>query len=93
MPAKLGFDVKLDQSLPNCFRWLTVSPKGQPELEIILLKLGSGCEFVKKNDGMAEKGSKDIETMVAPVNKRWFSAGAFQTADCRKMVEELKAKV
>lgn len=27
--AKLGFDVKVDQSLPNGFRWLAVAPKGR----------------------------------------------------------------
>ena len=26
---KLGFEVKVDASLPNGFRWLTVAPKGQ----------------------------------------------------------------
>jgi hypothetical protein len=46
--GKLGFDLKGDQSLPNCFRWLTVSPRAQPELQIILMKVGSGCEFVKE---------------------------------------------
>ena len=32
--GKLGFEVKVDSSLPNGFRWLTVTPKGQPDLEI-----------------------------------------------------------
>ncbi|HZS25784.1 MAG TPA: VOC family protein [Candidatus Angelobacter sp.] len=36
---KLGFEVKMDESMPNGFRWLTVSPKGQPDLEIILMKV------------------------------------------------------
>ena len=26
--GKLGFEVKVDQSLPTGFRWLTVAPKG-----------------------------------------------------------------
>ena len=26
--GKLGFEVKVDQSLPNGFRWLTIAPKG-----------------------------------------------------------------
>jgi catechol 2,3-dioxygenase-like lactoylglutathione lyase family enzyme len=43
---KLGFEVKVDQSLPNGFRWLTVAPKGQSELEVILMKEGSGSEQI-----------------------------------------------
>jgi len=45
--GKLGFEVKVDSSLPNGFRWLTVTPKGQPDLEIILMKVGSSSDFVK----------------------------------------------
>src|SRR6478735_11497378 len=36
---KLGFEVSMDQSMPNGFRWLTVSPKGQSDLQIILMKV------------------------------------------------------
>src|ERR1700721_4136244 len=36
---KLGFDVRMDASMDNGFRWLTVSPKGQPDLQIILMKV------------------------------------------------------
>src|SRR5262245_4676155 len=35
----LGLDLRTDASLPNGFRWLTVSPKEQPDLEIILMKV------------------------------------------------------
>src|SRR5438132_243580 len=37
---KLGFELRMDQSMGE-FRWLTVGPKGQPELEIILMKVGA----------------------------------------------------
>lgn len=33
---KLGFEVRSDVTAGD-FRWLTVSPKGQPDLEIVLL--------------------------------------------------------
>ena len=36
---KLGFDVGMDASMDNGFRWLTVRPKGQPDLQIILMKV------------------------------------------------------
>src|SRR5439155_22478516 len=90
---KLGFEVKVDQSLPNGFRWLTVAPKGQSELEIILMQVGSGSESVKMKGGSAEKnGAKDVETIAALLKKGMFGPGAFQTADCRKTFEELKSK-
>jgi catechol 2,3-dioxygenase-like lactoylglutathione lyase family enzyme len=90
---KLGFDVKVDHSLPNGFRWLTVAPKGQSEGEIILMKVGSGDDFVKLKGGQgSNKDTKDIETIGTLLAKGWFSGGAFQTADCRKTHAELKAK-
>src|SRR3954470_1879275 len=35
---KLGFEVRTDQTIGNGFRWLTVSPKAQPDLEIVLME-------------------------------------------------------
>lgn len=90
--GKLGFEVKVDQSLPTGFRWLTVAPKGQPELQIILLKVGSGTNFSKTTDGDAKNESNDVETMASLLKKGMFNAGAFQTADCRKTYAELKEK-
>jgi len=88
---KLGFEVKADFSAPNGFRWLTVAPKGQAELEIALLKVGSGGDFGRSGNA-DETAKKDVDAMAALLKKGWFSAGAFQTADCRKTFEELKAK-
>ena len=86
---KLGFEVKFDQTMPNGFRWLTVSPKGQPELQIILMKVGSGGDLAKMEGDAREK---EVETIGSLLKKGSFSGGVFQTADCRKTVEELKAK-
>jgi len=36
---KLGFEVSMDGKKDNGFRWLTDSPKGQPDLQIILMKV------------------------------------------------------
>ncbi len=33
---KLGFKVRTDMTMENGFRWLTVSPPGQPDVEIVL---------------------------------------------------------
>ncbi len=90
---KLGFEVKVDHTLPTGFRWLTVAPKGQSDLEIILMKVGSGTNFIKMKGGNAGKSdTEDIDAMAALLKKGLFNAGAFQTADCRKTFEELKAK-
>lgn len=79
---KLGFEVKIDQSMPNGFRWLTVSPKGQPDLQIILMKVATSSKLQEQ----------DVETIGELMKKGAFGAGVFQTADCRKTYEELKAK-
>ncbi len=90
---KLGFEVKVDHTLPTGFRCLTVAPKGQSDLEIILMKVGSGTNFIKMKGGNAGKSdTEDIDAMAALLKKGLFNAGAFQTADCRKTFEELKAK-
>jgi hypothetical protein len=36
---KLGFEIRMDQSIDNGFRWLTVSPKGQPDFQLVLMKV------------------------------------------------------
>ncbi len=89
---KLGFDLKADYSAPNGFRWLAVAPKGQSEVEIALLKVGSGGDFGRANGNGSDTAKKDIDSMAALLKKGWFSAGAFHTADCRKTFEELKSK-
>jgi catechol 2,3-dioxygenase-like lactoylglutathione lyase family enzyme len=89
---KLGFEVKVDASMPNGFRWLTVSPKGQSDMEIVLMKVGSGDVFVEMKGGKPETKGRDAETIAALIKKGNFSGGAFNTADCRKTFEELKAK-
>jgi uncharacterized glyoxalase superfamily protein PhnB len=44
------------------------------------------------NGNAAETAKKDVDAMAGLLKKGWFSAGAFQTADCRKTFQELKAK-
>lgn len=89
---KLGFELKADYSAPNGFRWLTVVPKGQSEVEIALLKVGSAVPPEMKGENSAETTKKDIEAMAALLKKGWLSPCAFQTSDCRKTYAELKAK-
>jgi len=80
--GKLGFEVKTDYTAPNGFRWLAVAPKGQSEVEIALIKIGSA----------QQADSKEVEALTELVKKGFLSSAAFQTADCRKTYDELKAK-
>ena len=78
---KLGFEVRMDQSMDNGFRWLTVSPQGQPELQLILMKVDGPNikpEVAAVLKGLVEQGR--------------INGGVLQTDDCRTTYEELKAK-
>lgn len=78
---KLGFEVRTDRSMDNGFRWLTVSPKGQPELQLILMKVDGPNikpEVAAVLKGLVEQGR--------------INGGVLQTDDCRATYEELKAK-
>ena len=79
----LGFKVATDATMDNGFRWLTVTPPEQPDLEISLLSpFGNGMQF-------------DAETQAAfkvLLEKGAMGAGVMETPDCRATYEELKAK-
>ena len=78
---KLGFDLKMDVAAEG-FRWLTVSPKGQPDLEIILMSLTPGPYM----------DAETCEVLLDLVKKGKMPTGVFATADCQKTYEELVAK-
>ena|SRR5436309_10738261 len=80
--GKLGFEVRTDATMENGFRWLTVGPKGQKDLEIILMLVGSGPKTDPQTADL-------LRTLIA---KGALGAGAFETADCQRTYEELKAK-
>jgi catechol 2,3-dioxygenase-like lactoylglutathione lyase family enzyme len=79
---KLGFEVRVDATMDSGFRWITVSPKTQPDLEIVLMKVAEGpmCD--------AERAA----TLKKLVAQGAFSIGVFETSDCRSTYEELKAR-
>jgi catechol 2,3-dioxygenase-like lactoylglutathione lyase family enzyme len=79
---KLGFEVRTDASMGEGFRWLTVGPKGQPDLEIVLMKVAPSPHLDEQS----------AETLRQLVQKGVLGSGVFDTADCRKTYEELKAK-
>lgn len=79
---KLGFEVRKDVTMEGGFRWLTVGPKTQPQLQIVLMKLAEGpmCD------------AATAATLRKLVAKGTFSVGVFETANCQKTYEELTAK-
>ncbi|TME68858.1 MAG: VOC family protein [Chloroflexi bacterium] len=85
---KLGFDVRDDTVMTNeympgtsGFRWLTVGPKQQPDLRMLLAE--------PKPPMVDEEAAKAIRALVA---KGAFGAGVLDTDDCRKTYEDLRKK-
>jgi len=78
---KLGFEVRMDGKMDNGFRWLTVSPKGQPDLQIILMQVDG--------PNMQPEVAKTIRSLLTQGK---INGGVLQTSDCKKTYEELKAK-
>ena len=76
-----GFDVDTDVTM-GTFRWLTVRPKGQPDLEVALMPCAPG--------GMLD--ADRAAALRALVEAGTFGFGAFRTDDCRATYEELKAR-
>lgn len=76
----LGFEVRNDITLDG-FRWLTVGPKAQPDLEIVL-SLPSPPMF-------DEETAEVVRGLVA---RGVLGPGVMRTDDCRATYEELKAK-
>lgn len=79
---KLGFKVHTDAPMGPGARWLTVTPKDQPELEITLMAIKPGMAFTE------ESAAKMREL----VKNGTFGFGVFQTANIQATYEELKAK-
>ena len=78
---KLGFEVRMDQSMGG-FRWLTVGPKGQPDFQLILMKLAPSGRM----------SAESAETLKGLIQSGLVAAGVFETADCRQTYQELSAR-
>jgi catechol 2,3-dioxygenase-like lactoylglutathione lyase family enzyme len=84
---KLGFEERFDITMGEefegtgaGFRWLTVGPKEQPDLQIIL----SSCDM-----GRAPEAAAQLRALVAGGA---MGVGVMQTDDCHQTYEELRAK-
>jgi catechol 2,3-dioxygenase-like lactoylglutathione lyase family enzyme len=81
---KLGMEVRADVTLPEMgdFRWLTVSPAGQPDVAVVLMAVPGppvmDAETAQQVKDLAAKG---------------FAGTIFLTTDdCRASYEELKGR-
>jgi catechol 2,3-dioxygenase-like lactoylglutathione lyase family enzyme len=79
---KLGFEVRMDNSMGGNFRWLTVGPKGQPDFQIILMKLAP----------FGKMSAENAETLKGIIKAGLIAAGVFETANCQQTYEELSAR-
>lgn len=84
---KLGFELRFDVTMGEefegggeGFRWLTVGPPDQPDVEIILADPRMGHD---------EETARQIRELVA---KGGLGTGVMTTDDCRKTYEELSAR-
>ena len=76
----LGFEARVDVTMGEGFRWVTVSHPSQPEIEVTLMTPGppldpEAAEFIR---GQLEKGS--------------MGGLGLAVDDCRKTYKELSAK-
>jgi catechol 2,3-dioxygenase-like lactoylglutathione lyase family enzyme len=79
---KLGFEVVTDAKMDSGFRWLTVRPKSQHDVEIVLMPVKPGFMFDDHTAGQL----RDL------IQKGKLGAGVFETNDIRATYAELKAK-
>jgi predicted enzyme related to lactoylglutathione lyase len=79
---KLGFEVRTDMTMDNGFRWLTVGPKTQPDLEIVLMA-------VKESPMFPAERVAQLRTLI---ESGIIGAGVLEVDDCHKTYEELKAR-
>ncbi len=81
---KLGFEVRSDATLPELgdFRWLTVSPAGQPDVAITLMAIPGPPVM-----------DDDVANQVRSLMATGFAGAIFlSTDDCQASYEELKAR-
>jgi predicted enzyme related to lactoylglutathione lyase len=79
---KLGLKVHTDAPMGPGMRWLTVTTKEQPDLEITLMPIVEGIMFTKES----------AEQMRQLVKNGTFGFGVFECTDIYATYEEMKAK-
>ena len=79
---KLGFEVRTDATMDNGFRWITVGPKTQPDIEIILMAVTESPMFPADKVAILRK----------LIESGAMGVGVLDADDCKKTYDELKAK-
>ncbi|HEY5286099.1 MAG TPA: VOC family protein [Solirubrobacteraceae bacterium] len=81
---KLGMEVRMDATLPEMgnFRWLTVSPQGQPDVAIVLMAIPGPPV-------MDAETAEEVRRLTA---KGFASTVFLTTEDCQASYEDLKAR-
>jgi len=77
---KLGFEVRSDTTMDG-FRWLTVRPKDQPDLNVLLARPQAPMF-----------SNEDAQALLRLVAKGVMGAGVIETDDIRTDYESLKGK-
>jgi catechol 2,3-dioxygenase-like lactoylglutathione lyase family enzyme len=77
---KLGFEVRTDATMDG-FRWLTVSPPDQPDLEFILF-----------DPGPPMHDAETAQVILGLVAKGAIGGGVWEADDCRATYQELKTR-
>ena len=78
---KLGFEVRADMTM-GAFRWLTVGPKGQPALQMVLMPIGESPMMDTATAGA-------LRTLV---EKGALGCGVLETDDCQATYDDLVKK-
>ena len=81
---KLGMEVRADVTLPEMggFRWLAVSPAGQPDVSIVLMAI----------PGPPMMDAETVEQIKALMAKGYAGTVFLTTDDCQASYEELTAR-
>jgi uncharacterized glyoxalase superfamily protein PhnB len=81
---KLGFEVRIDATLPEMggFRWLTVGPVGQPDVDIVLMAI----------PGPPVMDPETADQVRALMAKGFAGTVFLTTDDVQASYEELKAR-
>ena len=81
---KVGFEVKVDVTVPELgnFRWLTVGPAGQDDVDIVLMRV----------PGPPVMDAETKDQVEALMSKGFAGTVFLTTEDCRASYEELSSR-
>jgi len=79
---KLGFEVRNDMKMDGGFRWVTVGPRGQPDLELVLYAVAPG-------GALDEAAAAHVRALL---EQDKMGAGVWATDDCRASYEQMSAQ-